>query len=183
MRISRGTSLFVLIVALVVGCSSPATKEPSAEAGSDGPDQILEGFTMIITDQGVKKSRFSAMRALIFNEKDRVEAEDVRVEFFRSNGELYSTLWADRGVLNTATKDMDAFHNVVVESQDEVRLETESLHWDAKANLITTEDPVTLIQGGKRIQGIGMVSDPSLSDVKIREPTGVFRDTDRPSDE
>ncbi len=173
----------LIAVYLLTGCSSPSSREPSADKEGRVPDQVLEGFTMIITDQGIKKSRFSALRARIFNDEETVESEDIQVEFFRSNGEHYSTLWADEGVLNTGTKDMDAYRNVIVESHDNVRLETESLHWDEDANLITTEDPVTLIQGGKKIQGIGMVSDPSLTDVKILEPTGVFRDVDVPGEE
>jgi LPS export ABC transporter protein LptC len=138
---------------------------------------------MIITDRGVEKSRFNALRAMVFNDENLVEAEDIHVEFFRSNGELYSTLRADRGTLNTETKDMDARNHVVVISHDNIRLETESLHWNESANLITTEDPVTLVQGGKKIRGIGMTSDPGLNDVKIRRPTGVFRDIEAPDEE
>ena len=175
--------LLLITCDLLAGCSSPSSREPSGEKETRVPDQILEGFTMIITDQGVKKSRFSALRARIYNSEESVESEDVKVEFFRSTGKLYSTLWADRGVLNTETNDMDAYSNVVVVSQDDIRLETESLHWNEDANLITTEDPVTLIQGGKKIHGVGMVSDPSLTDVKISEPTGVFRDVDVPGEE
>ena len=81
------------------------------------------------------------------------------------------------------TKDMDAYSNVIVVSEDGVRLETESLHWDEDADLISTEDPVTLIQEGKKIQGVGMVSDPSLTDVRIKKPTGVFRDIEVPGEE
>ncbi len=179
---TRSLHLFT-VLCLGIGCSSPAPKEPPAERAGRVPDQVLEGFTMIITDQGVKKSRFSAMRAMIYNDEDRVESDDVRVEFFRSNGEHYSTLWADRGILDTETKDMDAFGNVIVETQDNIRLETESLHWDEDADLISTEEAVTLIQGGKTIEGIGMISDPSLTDVKIKEPTGVFGDVDLPGEE
>jgi LPS export ABC transporter protein LptC len=181
---SRSLYLFaVLCICIGFGCSSPTSKEPPVEKTDRVPDQILEGFTMIITDQGVKKSRFSAMRAMVYNDEDKVESDDVRVEFYRSNGEHYSTLWADRGILDTETKDMDAYGNVIVETQDDIRLETESLHWDEDNDLISTEDAVKLIQGGKTIEGIGMLSDPSLTDVKIHEPTGVFRDIDLPGEE
>ena len=169
---------FLLAVSFpLTACSPSSPREPSNGENGRVPDQVLEGFTMIITDQGVKKSRFSALRASIFNKEERVESEDIKVEFFRSNGELYSTLWADSGVLDTETKDMDAYSNVVVVSHDDIRLETESLHWDQTADLITTDDRVTLIQEGKRLEGMGMESDPGLSDVKILQPTGVFRDT------
>ncbi len=183
MTFQRFAILVAVISSLFTGCTAPSSREPSGEEGARVPDQILEGFTMIITDQGVKVSRFTAREASVFNTEEMVESEDVMVEFFRSNGEHYSTLWADRGTLNIQSKDMDAYSNVVVKTEDDIRLETESLHWDQDANLITTEDPVTLIQGGKKIQGIGMVSDPSLSDVRIEKPTGVFRDADAAGEE
>lgn len=179
---SRPLTVLILLLA-GLGCSSPETGEPPPESSNRVPDQILEGFTMIITDQGVKKSRFSARRALVFHDEEVIESDDVRVEFYRSNGEHYSTLWADRGVLETGTKDMDAYGNVIVETHDDIRLETESLHWDEEENLITTEEAVKLIQGGKTIEGVGMISDPSLTDVTIQEPTGVFRDIDLPGEE
>ena len=183
MTVNRAGFLISWLLCLLAACSTPGSKEPSGEQAARVPDQVIEGFTMIVTDQGVKKSRFSALRAMIFTDEDRVESEDIRVHFFLSNGELYSTLRADRGVLNTVTKDMDAYSHVVVVSPDSIRLETESLHWDEKANLITTDEPVTLVQGGKRIHGIGMTSDPALTDVKIRQPTGVFRDVEVPRKE
>ncbi|OGF97630.1 MAG: LPS export ABC transporter periplasmic protein LptC [Candidatus Glassbacteria bacterium RBG_16_58_8] len=178
---ARGALLATVFLSLS-GCSSPPSTDRPGETGDRSPDQVIEGFAMIITDQGVKKSRFRARRAMIFQDEGMVESEDVHVEFFRSNGEHYSTITADRGVLYTKTKDMDAYRNVVVVSHDNIRLETESLHWDEDQDLITTDDPVTLIQGGKRIQGIGLVSDLSLTDVKIREPMGVFRDDDVPGE-
>jgi LPS export ABC transporter protein LptC len=183
MTFVRLVFLIVIISSFFISCTAPSSREPSGEERTRVPDQILEGFTMNITDEGVKVSRFSAWKANIFNAEEMVESEDVKVEFYRSNGEHYSTLWADRGTLNIQTKDMDAYSNVIVESVDDIRLETESLHWDQEANLITTDDPVTLIQGEKKIEGVGLVSDPSLSDVKINKPTGVFRDIDTPGEE
>jgi LPS export ABC transporter protein LptC len=85
--------------------------------------------------------------------------------------------------LNTETKDMKARSNVVVVSEDGGRLETESLDWSQDTRLISTDDPVRVTQEGKVIHGIGLVSDPSLTDVTIRNPTGVFRDVDVPGEE
>jgi LPS export ABC transporter protein LptC len=171
----------VALLLLAPGCTSQGSKEPAASSEEGRiPDQILEGFSMRITARGVLVSRFRAKQARIYNDEEWVEADTVVVDFYRSTGEHSSTLRADRGTLHTGTKDMDAYGHVVVVSEDGDRLETESLHWRQDADRITTDDPVTLFQEGRVIHGIGLESDPSLTDVTILRPTGEFGDVEVP---
>jgi len=172
------------LLLLLAGCSSPASREPAAAGEAvRSPDQILEGFSMRITARGVLASRFAAKQARIYDDEARVEADTVTVDFYHATGEHSSTLRADRGTLDTGTKDMDAFGHVVVLSVDGDRLETESLHWRQDADRITTDDPVTLIQEGPVIHGVGLESDPGLTDVRILRPTGEFGDVEIPGEE
>ena len=180
----RWLGALVGILLAGAGCSSPGSREPAAAgAGDRTPDQILEGFSMRITARGVLASRFAAEQARLYNDEAWVEADTVTVDFYHATGEHSSTLRADRGTLHTGTKDMDAYGHVVVLSAAGDRLETESLHWRPDADRITTDDPVTLYQEGRVIHGVGLESDPGLSDVRILRPTGEFGDIEIPGEE
>jgi LPS export ABC transporter protein LptC len=66
------------------------------------------------------------------------------------------TIVADEGQLDRATNDVEVRHNVVVTSDDGVRLETSVLRWEAAAKRLWTDVPVTMSRGDSRVQGRGL---------------------------
>lgn len=144
------------------------------EEGKKLPDQIITGFGVTITDHGVKDTEVQAATAYVFEQEKRIEARELNVKFFSETGEYYSELWADSGTINMESNDMRAIGNVVVLTEDSLKLETASLDWDDEKEEISTQDSVTFYQKDRTVTGRGLVSDPGLEDVEILSPTGRF---------
>jgi LPS export ABC transporter protein LptC len=66
------------------------------------------------------------------------------------------TLTGDEGELLEASKDITLRKNVVLVSSDGLRLETETLRWDAKARRVWTDDPVMLVRDNVVLKGNGL---------------------------
>jgi lipopolysaccharide export system protein LptC len=62
----------------------------------------------------------------------------------------------DAGEVHQRTKDVEIRDNVVVESDDGIRLETSVLRWDGQARRLWTDAPVRLIRQGMVVQGTGL---------------------------
>ncbi|MFQ5521563.1 MAG: LPS export ABC transporter periplasmic protein LptC, partial [Candidatus Methylomirabilia bacterium] len=65
---------------------------------------------------------------------------------------------AEQGSLATATKDVDIRENVVLVGSDGIRLETDTLHWEAEARRMWTDTPVTIYGDGAVVTGQGLES-------------------------
>jgi LPS export ABC transporter protein LptC len=62
----------------------------------------------------------------------------------------------DEGDVHQKTKDLEVRRNVVLESDDGLRLETSVLRWEARAQRLWTDAPVTIIRDGSVIRGNGL---------------------------
>jgi len=166
-----------LLVLVMTACSDRSVNELLTDEDEvELPDQIITGFGITITDKGVKKTEVEATEAFIYEGKDQIAARHLNVRFFSSNGEYFSQLWADSGIVNMETNDMFAVGNVVVLTNDSLRLETETLNWDERTERISTEDSVVFYQRDKIVRGKGLYSDPGLEDVVILNPSGRFKE-------
>jgi len=82
------------------------------------------------------------------------------------------TIVADSGSIDEKQRDIRAVGNVVVTSQDGLRLETDILQWDNRRQRIFTEDPVCFTTATDTLFGIGFVSNRNLTNWEIGTPTG-----------
>ncbi|MFQ6103130.1 MAG: LPS export ABC transporter periplasmic protein LptC [Candidatus Glassbacteria bacterium] len=171
---------FLLCFLTTVACSDRSTTEViTQQEGAELPDQIITGFSITITDEGVKKTQVEAAKAFVFEERDEIAARDLHMKFYNSSGEYFSQLWSDSGTIDMESNNMHAIGNVVVLTNDSLRLETETLYWDEEKEEISTEDSVVFYQEDKTVRGVGLYSDPGLEDVVILSPTGRFKEKER----
>jgi LPS export ABC transporter protein LptC len=68
------------------------------------------------------------------------------------------TVSADEGEMLRDSKDVDLRGNVVLVTNDGLRLETAHLAWAAKEQRAWTDDPVTIYRGGVVVRGQGFES-------------------------
>jgi LPS export ABC transporter protein LptC len=174
----RNCRLLLLLTWCALTATACSDRTPSdadvPQEESKLPDQIITGFDITITDMGVKKTEVQAALAYVFENDKRIDAKDLNVKFYSSSGQYFSELWADSGTIDMETNNMHAIGNVVVLTEDSLKLETESLDWDEKEQEITSDDSVVFYQKKRTVRGKGLVSDPGLKDVVILEPTGRF---------
>ena len=96
-----------------------------------------------------------AGRAQLLQDREVTRFDEIRLRFFSEAGETLS-LTADHGEVGTTTKDVDLFGDIMGTSEDDLRILTESLHYDAATRTISTEDPVRISKGSVTVDGIGL---------------------------
>ena len=94
-------------------------------------------------------------------------ADSVHVTFYDEWGELSSTLTARRGKVDDRTRDLEAYDDVVVSSEDSTVLKTDRLFWTNATRLIHTDAYVEIASPREVIRGEGLESDQSLTNYRI----------------
>lgn len=172
-RLDRGLSALggALILALGLGVLPGCEREePQVSAVSQttrSPDQRIQDFVLTETEGGRKMWVLQAERAKIFDSSNEINLDTLVVDFFGSSQEHSSRLTSNHGVINRTTRNMEAFGDVLIVTDDGLRLETEEVEWLNKRSQIVSEAPVRFTRGRNVLTGVGFVSSPSLEDMEI----------------
>ena len=73
-------------------CEDTGARPTTTVAASDSADQILEGFSHYVTNQGVRRSRVEADTAYFYESTQVTELRRVKVTFYDIKGAESSTL-------------------------------------------------------------------------------------------
>jgi LPS export ABC transporter protein LptC len=151
----------------MVGCGGD---EPAGRSLGPGPrpEQHFYDYRLIESRDGVKQWLLESDEMFKFADDQHVQLVDLQMEFYR-DGEYFSTLVADSGRAHTVTKNLFAWGDVVVETEDGRRLETQELHYDNERNLIHNDVFDRLTRGEDVVTGIGLEASPDLSEVVIKQ--------------
>jgi LPS export ABC transporter protein LptC len=171
----------IAVISMLFACSQ--TEEPSGGSSKPMrlPDSILEKATIAMTTAGKRQALIAADTLFVFEREDSTTAVNVQVDFYNDMGEYQSTLTAKRGLVRQKQQMFSVWGDVVVEN-DSARIDTQSLYWDSKRNLVTTEDFVKFKRRGDVVSGYGLEADSKLENVRIlRDVKG--RITDMPGSE
>lgn len=137
-------------------------------------DQEVDGFTLTQTREGARVWSISANHALVYDDADRVEMMDLRVDFFDEDGEIRSTLTANEGILARRTNDMEVLGNVVVYAADGTILTTDKLTWNERKGKVESDRPVRVTKGDDVMTGVGVEADPDLKNIRVRSDFRAF---------
>jgi len=159
-------SALLLLVLSLVGCGGD--EEGGFRGSRTLADQEVDGFTLTQTREGARVWSISADHALIYEDADRVEMIDLRVDFFNEDGEVRSTLTANEGILARRTSDMEVLGDVVVYAADGTVLTTERLTWDERKGQVETDRPVRVTKGEDVMTGVGLEADPDLKNIRVK---------------
>ncbi len=149
----------LLALILVVGCAPE--QEGHQVPGGELPDQQLFNSSQTETADGVPRWILKSDRTEKFTDREEAELYGVTMFFYR-DGELFSTLTAERGRANLTTKNMFAWGNVVIVTEDGRRLETEELHYDNQSGYIFNDVFDRFTHGEDVMTGIGMEATPDF---------------------
>lgn len=162
-----------VLTALTASCEDSGVRPTTTVQATDSADQVLEGFSHYVTNEGVRRSRVEADTAFYYEPTQITELHKVKVVFFDVKGAEGSTLTAKRGTYRWQDGSMEATGNVVVVSPDGRRLETESLRYDNATNQIMTDKQFTFDKGEEHLEGNSFRSDPDFKNVVTDRPRGV----------
>ncbi len=167
----------VLAAASIISACSE-TEKPSVPSSKPVrlPDSILERATIVMTTAGKRQAVIVADTLYVFEREDSTTAVNVKVDFYNELGEFQSTLTANRGLVRQKQQMFSVWGDVVVKN-DSARIDTQSLYWDSKRNLVTTEEFVRFERRGDVISGYGLEADSRLDNVRIlRDVKGRISD-------
>lgn len=171
--IARRCALVAAISAALLSAACRQVKEPgtvSSSAMADSADQVMFGARAILTDKGLMRAELFGDTAYFFDDNTRIEMRMVKTNFFTTAGAPSAVLTSKQGTYRTQGS-MEARGNVVVVSTDNRHLTTEQLRFDQLRNEISSDSAFVLTEPGRRVAGIGFVSDPNMNNVRILKTT------------
>ena len=170
----RVTAIALVVLALLSACEDkvkpPVTDTPITE---EIPDQESWDSQIIFSDSGRVSAVLQAGHILVYERRLETHLDSgITVDFYDKNEQHTSTLTADRGRVNDATKDLEAFGNVVFVSDSGTVVETEYLFWDNRRKKVRSDKFVTVTSPKERLQGYGFEADQGLKNYVIYKVSG-----------
>ena len=142
----------------------------------DGPLLEADSVRTLYSDSGLVRVMVQAPKQFEYENGDREFPEGIYIEFYEPNGNISSTLVANKGFFFTAENRYTGIGDVKVESvKDQNRLYTDTLHYGVKEPFerqIYTKDSVTIIQGTDTTRGNGLEAARDFSSYTIMEVDG-----------
>jgi LPS export ABC transporter protein LptC len=175
-RRSALAAFAIIALAGTPGCEESGARPTTTIQALDSADQVLEGFSHYVTNEGIRRSRVEADTAYFYEGTQITNLAKLKVTFYDLKGEESSTLTAKRGVYRWQDGSMEANDNVVVVAPDGRRLATERLRYDNGSNQISTDRHFTFERGEEHLEGNSFRSDPDFRNVVTDRPRGVAGD-------
>src|SRR5260370_3009812 len=142
----------LVIVAVFVGGVGTAlvARAGTARVESLGPapssaDLRIKEVDLEEVTNGVRW-RLRAEQALMYAQEGRTNLRNLTVRVFQKDRSWM--ILGDEGDLDQKTKNVEVRKNVVITSSDGLRMDTSVIHWDADAQRLWTDEPVTLSPDG-----------------------------------
>jgi LPS export ABC transporter protein LptC len=164
--------LFAAVAALAaLSACKKDEKTPVTRVAStaDSADQVMFKLKTILTDRGVQRAELLADTGYFFDENTRAELRVVSTTFFNKEGGRDGTLTSKRGTYNTRANVMEARDNVIITGVDGKRLTSPMVRFEQFRNVIVSDSPFVLVEGERRLEGVGFESDPQMLNVRVRQ--------------
>lgn len=139
----------------------------------DSAEQILFGVDLLLTDEGIRRATVHTDTLLTYDDNTREELRTVTARFFNPAGEQEAILTSLQGAHNSRLGTMEARGNVVVVSKEGKQLNSPHLKYDPNRNEISSDSAFTLTEGERITKGIGFVSNPDMTNMRILKAAQV----------
>lgn len=169
-----GVCLLLTMGATLTGCRPEDVPPVASEVLREGVDLAIEDMRTFVTREGLRRALVEADTAEFVGETE-VHMRPLRITFFDTDGSELSVITANSGIYYELTEDMNAEGSIIVlDRQDDQRLETERLRYSNAEDRLYGDVPFTLWSDGDRtmIQGSSFESDPGLDSVTVISPSG-----------
>jgi len=164
-----------LFCALVFMSSCREDVDPSQLENYEGPTRVSHHIEMLHSDSAIVRTKLMGDLQLEFPNGDFEFPEGIEIHFFEIDGEVSSTIQADKGFydrkedLYRGEGDVRV-HNLLKDQ----KLNSEELFWNPVEKMIYTEKFVTVQEKGRIINGTGLEADEGFNDYTIKKPTGIL---------
>jgi len=160
--------VFVLILSFASPCLS--APEVAADNQNQESDQQISEFSLGgYGEKGKKTWDIAGKSADIFD--NIIKLKDVTANMYGDKEDIKLT--ADKGDFDKAEGKVHVEQNVVITTTTGSRLTTESLDWDRKKQVVSTNDVVNIHRDNMVTIAKGAVGQPDLSKVKLEKDVTV----------
>ena len=163
----RALAMVMAWLPLLSGCSTQRSTGPVGSTG-ELPDQEVRNFVLTETDQGTPVWKLYARYAAMYDARNSIVAQAVRVDFFDAQGHKTSELSAREGEIDQQSRDMTARGNVVIQTSEGTRMSTEELRFLNRTQKVRSDREVRVERTGDVLTGIGFESDPELKHYEFK---------------
>jgi LPS export ABC transporter protein LptC/lipopolysaccharide transport protein LptA len=155
--------LLLVIVTLGTGV---VRADEAAESTSTGGSQQLQGFNLNgYNNTGEKTWDINGAKADISDQN--IQITNVDANFY---GKDEANLKADHGTIDKTNGNVDLKDNVVMTSDDRgTQMTTDTLNYNRNKDLVSTSDPVKIVDDQGVLTGQGMSAHPNLKKAKINK--------------
>ena len=143
-------AVFVVAVSITLVVRSRTARVESLRPAPSTADLRIKDVYLEEVTNGVRW-QLRAEQALMYDQEGRTNLRNLTVRVFQKDRSW--TILGDEGDLDQKTKNVEVRKNVVITSSDGLRMDTSVIHWDADAQRLWTDEPVTLSRDGSVIQG------------------------------
>ena len=165
MKIKIFLCLAVFISCSIV-CRADETTESNSTTGSTPSSQQLQGFNLNgYNNNGERAWDVNGTKADISD--TNIQITNVDANFY---GSQQANLTADHGTINKTNGNVHLQDNVVITSKDRgTQMTTDTLDWNRNKDLVSTKDPVKIVDDQGVITGQGMSAHPNLKKAQINK--------------
>jgi LPS export ABC transporter protein LptC len=147
-------AVFVVVVtATLVIRSRSAPVEPLGGPAPTAADLQIKQVDLEEEAQGVRW-RLKADQALMYEQAGLTQLRKLVANVYQRDRAW--TIVGEEGELDRKSNNVEVRRNVVVTSDDGMRLETSVLRWDAESKRLWTDKPVKLSRHGSVVSGSGL---------------------------
>jgi LPS export ABC transporter protein LptC len=146
-------AVFVLTVTAVLVVKSRTARVEPPEPSPTRADLQIKHVDLEEEARGVRW-RLKAEQALMFEQTGQTQLRKL-VANIQQRDRAW-TIVGDEGDLDRKTNNVEVRRNVVVTSDDGLRLETSVLRWEAAGKRLWTDAPITLSRRGSVVRGSGL---------------------------
>lgn len=164
--------LITILMLLALGCSQPDNNPKSGVEPVDTaatPDTELQEATIYLYNKDRITTEINALKIMKFDNIDSMMAYTLDIDLIDSTGKVTTQIVGDSGVIRENAGVLRIFGNVLVETENGLKLETDYLWWDSNTDRIKSDDfvKITRTETGDVMSGWGLDSDKDLSTIKI----------------
>lgn len=142
-----------------------------------GPMRISHDIELLHSDSAMVVIKLVAARQLEFQNGDMQFPEGILIHFYEKNGELGTTIRADRGFHDRRTNLYRGEGDVRVHNiTKDQKLSSEELFWDPSKKIIYTTKFVTVEEPNRLIKGTGMEADEGFNEYRFDKVSGIIED-------
>lgn len=163
MMYRRLTLAFIFMLLMI------STAAAKAEETKDSDQQINDFSLSGFGEKGKKSWDISGKSADIFD--NNVKLNDVTGNLYQEKDQVKLT--ADKGDFDKVEGSVHLEDNVVITTSTGAKLTTDSLDWDRKKQIVTTEAAVNIEKETMVTTAVGAVAEPNLNKVTLQKDVKV----------